>query len=59
MKDAHTRLMDMLWGWCMEEDDSPHIGELYEQVGEMENPTDDDIRAFVQEKVIPLLLTGK
>lgn len=56
----------MLAGWeefsrndahaCNESDD---VADLYQDSGAMENPTKEDIEQFVNEKVLPFILTGK
>lgn len=67
IKDAHTRLLDMLAGWSdfLREEttvpDLPHfrdaVRDLYhvaDSAGEHRSP--EDVRDFVNQKLIPLLL---
>ncbi len=67
-KSSHVRLLDMLHGWSVfiqkeaetESFDPPAITdavcELYQDAGAMDDTSDDAVRAFVQSRVMPLLL---
>ena len=63
--DAHTRLLDLLAGWShYPYDDRPiyddrAIYDAYQNAGQRENMSDDEIKAFVSEYVIPILLKGR
>lgn len=67
-KESHTRLLDMLHGWSVfiqkeaetESFDPPAVAdavcELYQDAGAMDDTSSDAVRAFVQSRVVPLLL---
>lgn len=67
-KVGYTHLLDMLHGWSVfiqmeaetETFDPPAIAdavcELYQDAGAMNDTGDDAVRAFVQSRVLPLLL---
>ena len=64
VKDAHTRLLDMLAGWSryIDRDDTPDsedvrdaVYALHQEAGAMEDSGAEAVAAFVTTRVIPLL----
>ena len=61
--DAHTRLLDLLAGWNdyavgPEEYPSAIFG-AYQNAGQRDDMTEDAIKSFVSEYIIPILLKGR
>jgi hypothetical protein len=65
MKDAQRRLLDLLAGWSAfiseeegtgSDQESETIGNLYQEVGQFEDMTDEQVKKFVEEKILLLLL---
>lgn len=58
---AERRLMDMLAGWAGSadlDDEVSAIADLYQQSATPDELTDEQVREFVINRVIPLLLKG-
>jgi hypothetical protein len=61
MKDAHRKLLDLLAGWSgaadiVSEQESETVGDLYEEAGQFKDMTDEQIKEFVNGKILPFLL---
>jgi hypothetical protein len=65
-EEATRRVLDMLSGWADFSGEDEHgidaeadkVHDLYQEFGSLENPSMEEISAFIRSKIVPLLLNG-
>ena len=69
-EEPHRRLLDLLAGWADFRGEAPHgkgyrmvvevdaIGDLYQAAGQLEPGTPEQVREFIDSRVVPFLLGG-